>query len=376
MSGDREPAALQALAARLGGAARWAEPLAPHTSMRVGGPAELFLPARRNEQIVTGLRAAHELGVPCRVIGGASNLLVADAGIAGLVVKSLVQGVRYQSHSSEPGRVTAIAAAGCLFASLARDCARRGLAGLVWASNVPGTVGAAVVNNAGAFGSAMAEVLERALLVDTAGQTRYVTPAELAMAYRTTRLKRRELDGVVLEAELRLQVGDAALLLADLQRVREQRRRTQPAGFSVGSTFMNPPGDAAGRLIEAAGLKGRRVGGIEVSRLHANFLLNRGGAAASDVYALMRQIQDAVYARTGVWLLPEVQLVGRWDPSQLAALAAPSAGGDGATPTDPAGNEAAGESTERAAEQGASTPWGAAGDQAFTHGAGARVGSQ
>jgi UDP-N-acetylmuramate dehydrogenase len=260
VTGDDVPrAALEALAAQLGSAARWSEPLAPHTSMRVGGAADLFLPARRNEQIVAGLQAAYRLGVPCRVIGGASNLLVADGGIAGLVIKSLVQGVRYVPHPTEPGRVTAVAAAGCLFASLARDCARRGLAGLVWASNVPGTVGAAVVNNAGAFGSATAEVLERALLVDAAGQTRYVTAADLAMGYRTTRLKRREIQGVVLAVELRLQVGDAASLLAELQQVREQRRRTQPAGFSVGSTFMNPPGDAAGRLIEAAGLKGRRV---------------------------------------------------------------------------------------------------------------------
>src|SRR4029079_11188359 len=129
--------------------------------------------------------------------------------VAGLVIKSLVQGVHYVPHPSDPDRGTAVAAAGCLFASLARDCARRGLAGLVWASNVPGTVGAAVVNNAGAFGSATAEVLERALLVDNAGATRDLGPADLAMAYRSTRLKRRELNLVVLEAELRLQRGDA-----------------------------------------------------------------------------------------------------------------------------------------------------------------------
>jgi UDP-N-acetylmuramate dehydrogenase len=307
---------------------RW-ERLAPHTSIRIGGPADLFLAATRTEQVVAALRAAHELGVPCRLIGGASNLLVSDEGIAGLVVKSLVQAVRFVPRPEEPGRVTVVAAAGKQLTALARECARRGLAGLVWASNVPGTVGAAVVNNAGAFGGATADVLERALVVDPRGRTVYLTPDDLAMGYRTTRLKRRELDCVVLEAELRLHEGDAAQLDVDLRAVREQRKRSQPAGFSVGSTFTNPPGDAAGRLLDAAGLKGRRVGGAEVSRLHANFIMNRGGATARDVYALMRLMQDAVYARCGVWLVPEVQLVGRWRPEDLAALAGPGIGDGG-----------------------------------------------
>jgi UDP-N-acetylmuramate dehydrogenase len=303
------------------------EVLAPHTSIRVGGPADLFLPATRVEQVVAALHAAHELGVPCRVIGGASNLLVADSGVAGLVVKSMLRSpVRYVAHPSEAGRVTAVAGAGYLLARLARESARRGLAGLVWASNVPGTVGAAVVNNAGAFGGAMADVLERALVVAPSGQTAYLTPDDLAMAYRSTRLKRRELDYVVLEAEVRLAEADPVRLEAELRAVRDQRRRTQPAGFSLGSTFTNPPGDSAGRLIDVAGLKGRRVGGAEVSPLHANFIVNRGQATAWDVYALMRAMQDEVYAQAGVWLVPEVQLIGRWPREALAALAAPPQG--------------------------------------------------
>ncbi|HZS02916.1 MAG TPA: UDP-N-acetylmuramate dehydrogenase [Chloroflexota bacterium] len=317
------PEALEALRERLGPRARLGERLAPHTSYRIGGPADLFLPASRTEQVVEALQAAHALGVPCRVIGGASNLLVADDGIAGLVVKSLVNTTRYVVDPADPQRVTLVAAAGCQLAAVARQSARRGLAGLVWASNVPGTVGAAVVNNAGAFGGSMAEVLERALLVDAAGQTIYLGPDELAMAYRSTRLKRRELDLVVLEAELRLRPGDAAALEAEIRQVRERRQQTQPAGFSAGSMFANPPGDAAGRLIEAAGLKGARVGGAVVSPLHANFIVNEGGASARDVYTLMRRVQEVVYARMGVWLIPEVQLVGRWRPEELAALATP-----------------------------------------------------
>jgi UDP-N-acetylmuramate dehydrogenase len=298
--------------------------LAPHTSIRVGGPADLFLPATRAEQIVAALGAAHALGVPCRVIGGASNLLVADAGVAGLVVKSMLRSpVRYVAHPAAPGRVTAVASAGHLLASLARETAKRGLAGLVWASNVPGTVGAAVVNNAGAFGGAMAEVLERALVVDATGRTCYLAPDDLAMAYRSTRLKRRELDYVVLEAEIRLSEADPLRLAAELRAVRDQRRRTQPAGFSLGSTFTNPPGHSAGRLIDAAALKGLRVGGAEVSPMHANFIVNRDHATAQDVYALMRAMQDAVYAGFAIWLEPEVQLIGRWPAAALAALAAP-----------------------------------------------------
>jgi len=318
--------ALQALRDRLGPDARGGEPLARHTTFRIGGPADLFLAATRTEQVIEAYRAAHELGVPCRLIGGASNLLVSDDGIAGLVVKNLVNGVRYVANPEDPARVTAIAAAGCQLASLARQSARRGLAGLVWASNVPGSVGAAVVNNAGAFGSSMAESLERVLVVDARGRSWYVTPQDLDMSYRRSRLKRRELDATVLEAEIRLERGDRAALESELQRVRQQRQRTQPAGFSAGSTFTNPPGDAAGRLIEVAGCKGWSVGDAEVSRLHANFVVNRGHAKAREVYTLMRKVQHAVYAMMGVWLLPEVQLVGRWSEDDLASLATPETG--------------------------------------------------
>lgn len=314
---------LEHLAARLGPGVRWREPLAPYTSYRIGGPADLFLVATRPDDVVAALRAADALGVPCQLIGGASNLLVADAGVAGLVVKLRLDGVRFVEHPAAPERVTVVAAAGCQLAALARQCARRGLAGLVWASNVPGSVGAAVVNNAGAFGGCMADVLVRALVVDPQGRARYYTPEELAMRYRATRLKEGALRGAVLEAELALTRGDPAALARELAAVRERRRQTQPSGFSAGSMFTNPPGDAAGRLIEAAGLKGYRCGDAEISPRHANFFINRGAATARDVYTLMRVAQDAVYARFGVWLQPEVQLVGRWTAEDLAALAGP-----------------------------------------------------
>ncbi|MBX5490687.1 MAG: UDP-N-acetylmuramate dehydrogenase [Chloroflexi bacterium] len=317
------PAALAALAQRLEPGVRWRHVLAPYTTYRIGGPADLFLVATRAEEVVTALQAAHALGVPCRLIGGASNLLIADAGVAGLVIKLSMSGVRFIEDPGGPERVIVVAAAGCQLASLARQCARRGLAGLVWASNVPGSVGAAVVNNAGAFGGCMADVLVRALVVDPQGQARYYTPAELAMEYRSTRLKAGALQGAVLEAELALTRADPRELEQQLAQVRERRRQSQPSGFSAGSMFTNPPGDAAGRLIEAAGLKGYRCGDAQISPQHANFFLNLGAATAREVYALMRVAQDAVYRQTGIWLRPEVQLVGRWTPAELAALAAP-----------------------------------------------------
>ncbi|HLI27750.1 MAG TPA: UDP-N-acetylmuramate dehydrogenase [Chloroflexota bacterium] len=318
--------ALERLAEQLGPGVRRRELLAPYTSYRIGGPADLFLVATRPETVVAALRAADTWAVPCLLIGGASNLLVADAGVAGLVVKLALTGVRFVEDPERPEHVTVVAAAGCQLAALARQCAQRGLAGLVWASNVPGSVGAAVVNNAGAFGGCMADVLVRALVVDPQGRVHHYTPAELAMQYRSTRLKAGSLRGAVLEAELALTRGDRAALLAELAAVRARRRQTQPSGFSAGSMFVNPPGDAAGRLIEAAGLKGYRCGNAQISVQHANFFLNLGGATARDVYTLMRIAQDAVYARTGIWLRPEVQLVGRWDPAELAALAGPGVG--------------------------------------------------
>jgi UDP-N-acetylmuramate dehydrogenase len=323
-------ATLQTLADRLAPLVREREPLAHHAYFRIGGPADLFLAATEPAHVALALSASRECGVPCRLIGSASNLLVSDDGVDGLVVKVLLRGVRYERRVDEPNAFTIVAAAGVQLASLARESARRGYEGLVWASSVPGTVGAAVVNNAGAFGGCMADVLERAHVVDADGVTSWLTREALAMSYRTTRLKRGELALAVLEAELRVRHGDSQALTAEVHQIREQRRQTQPAGFSAGSMFTNPPADAAGRLIEAAGLKGRRSGAAEISTLHANFFLNHGGAKARDVYTLMRAAQDAVFRQSGIWLHPEVELIGRWSAEDLNALTAParrSAGG-------------------------------------------------
>ena len=310
---------LEELARRLGPAARVREPLSRHVSYRIGGPADLFVTARSAEPWIRAVEAAEALGVPWRILGTGSNMIIADEGIEGLVVKT--SGGSFTSAPAETdGQVLVQADAGCILAALARRTALAGLAGLEWASNVPGTVGASVVNNSGAFGSCISEHLVSARLFSPgAGITEVPTP-DLGYAYRTSCLKRKETVGVVLDATFAMQTGDQAELRRSLTEIRQARQSTQPSGFSVGSVFRNPDGAFSGQLIDAAGLKGFRVGNAEVSQLHANFVLNLGGAQARDVLGVVAHMQKTVAEKAGIWLEPEIELVGRWRPEDLQRL--------------------------------------------------------
>jgi UDP-N-acetylmuramate dehydrogenase len=288
--------------------------LAPHTSLRVGGAADWFLLARSAEELAHGLQWARARDLPVRVIGGGSNLLAADAGVHGLVIKAV--NARWAVHD-----LTVTADAGVTIANLARRLAKQGYAGLEWAANVPGTVGGACVNNAGAFGGDTASCLVRATVVDATGRVRHVEGPELRYAYRTSVLKRRELgDLAVVSVELRLRESTPAEADGRVKEFNAQRMRTQPRISSAGSVYANPAGDFSGRLIEAAGLKGTTVGGAQISEQHANFIVNLGGATAADVYALMCFAQKRVFERSGVWLRPEIELFGRWSADQVQAL--------------------------------------------------------
>jgi UDP-N-acetylmuramate dehydrogenase len=322
---DSIPDPLVELQRRLGSSVRVAESLARLTSIRTGGPADLFLFARSQSQIMSAVDTADELGVPWQVIGSASNLLIADEGVDGLVIKAGMNATPLTSKDQDGPLIEA--EAGCIFASVAKRSALAGLAGLEWAVNVPGTIGASVVNNAGAFGSSTAEhLIDADVYVPGEGVVR-VSVEDLRMSYRSTRLKRGELRGVVLRARYRLQSGDAMQLRSRIEEIQRQRRATQPSGYSVGSVFTNPPGDAAGRIVESLGLKGYRIGGAEVSRLHANFMLNCGGATSRDVWSLIRHVQDTVGAATGISLVPEIQLFGRWSHKDVTVLQGPSGEG-------------------------------------------------
>lgn len=301
-------ASLLEWASGLGERAKQNEPLAPYTSMRVGGPADLLLLCQTTEEIVEAVKQARAAGVPWLVLGGGCNVLVSDAGVRGLVLV-------HRAARSRIGANGAVwAEAGAPIASLARETATRGLAGLEWAAGLPGTVGGAIVGNAGAFGGAVASVLQSVTLLEPAGEVTE-RPAEwMEFAYRESRLKRlpRWERPVVLAATFSLSPGDPTALRAQTEEVLAWRRTRHPSGATMGSTFKNPPGGYAGRLIEQAGLKGYRIGGAMVSEGHANFLLNTGSATAADVMALIRHVQAEVERLYGVRLEPEVEFIG-WD---------------------------------------------------------------
>jgi UDP-N-acetylmuramate dehydrogenase len=294
--------------------------LAPHTSLRVGGPADHLVLAKSADEAAEALCWAREHDVPVHVIGGGSNLLVADDGVAGLVVKAVYARTQVEDRHGQP---VLVAEAGANLANQARRVAKQGFGGLEWAANVPGTVGGAAVNNAGAFGGDTATCMVSVRLV-AADRTMCLDATDLAYAYRTSLLKRRELGDVAVDrVELRLEVSTPGRADGLVKEFNAQRMRTQPRILSAGSVFANPEGDFSGRLIEAAGLKGTRVGAAQISEQHANFIVNPGGATANDVYALMRMAQEVVFEQTGIWLRPEIELLGRWTPRERAALEGP-----------------------------------------------------
>lgn len=299
------------------------ESLARHTSLRVGGHALHYLESGDTRQLVDAMRSAEAGGVPILVLGGGSNLMPADAGFEGLVVK--LTSASIDVIEGDDGAGVLVADAGATIANVARRLARQGWGGLEWASNVPGTIGGAAVNNAGAFGSCMAESLIDLKLLDLDGREELLSSAQLRYVYRSSVLKRGERGSVlVTRVRCRLRREEPAAALARIAEFQQQRTESQPRQLSAGSVFANPPGDFAGRLIEVAGLKGARVGSAEISGYHANFIVNLGRATAGDVYRLMRTAQDAVWERSSVWLEPEIQLVGSWTDQEREALARPT----------------------------------------------------
>lgn len=299
-------------------------PLAPLTTMKVGGPAEYYATVHTTDQLLKLVRWARGVALPYFILGGGSNILISDAGMHGLVIENRCRQVRVDEapccEFPKDERPYLMAESGAAMAGAARVSVRNALQGLEWAVSVPGTVGGAVVGNAGAHGGEIKDSLENALLIDEQGDIQEYKNSDFQYAYRDSHLKRRQplvadFKSVVLSVNFRLQRGDAAEINTRAERFLQHRRRTQPVEPSLGSTFVNPPGDYAGRLIEAAGLKGVSVGGVQVSALHGNFIVNPGGvgkATARDVIELIERIQQIVAERCGVHLEQEIQLVGEW----------------------------------------------------------------
>lgn len=281
--------------------------LAPYTSARIGGPADALITAISADDLAETVSRLWELDVPYVILGGGSNVLVSDKGVRGVVVLNRAKDVIFEKGSRPRVR----AEAGVVSANLARRSASHGLAGLEWAAAVPGTIGGAVYGNAGAFGGDMAGSLIHAELLTEAGRETW--PVEkMEYGYRTSILKRQTLKFVVLSAEIRLEHSIKEEVSVKISEFSERRKATQPPGASMGSMFKNPSGDFAGRLIEAAGLKGTRAGTAEISPVHANFFINHGQTKAEDVRTLANLAQKTVAEKFGVNLELEIELIGEW----------------------------------------------------------------
>ncbi len=284
------------------------EALSRHTTFGIGGPADLFLTVRDAD----GLRLAHlaavDADVPSFVLGSGSNILVADAGIPGLVIDN-----RARSEKPDAGGLRYVLESGASFAAFSRRMCRAGLAGLSWAVGIPGTLGGAVVYNAGAYGGCLADVLTRVRLSDATDGDRWVEAAELGLVYRGSVFTRGAFAGkAVLEAEVQLTPGDAATLVAEASGHDQKRLGAQPRGRNAGSMFKNPTERPAWKLIESVGLRGERRGDAAISELHCNFFVNYGNAKAADVAWLVNEAERRVFEQAGVRLQREVAFVGAW----------------------------------------------------------------
>ncbi len=312
---------LDDLARALGTLAAADGPLGARTTYRVGGRSAL-LAEPADEQELLAVAAAYQragAGVPVLVVGRGSNLLVADAGFAGLAV-ALSAG--FERLTIDGREVTAGGAVS--LPVLARRTAAAGLSGLEWAVGVPGSVGGAVRMNAGGHGSDTAATLRSCRIVDlSSGRVDDRPVSRLGLGYRRSALRRED---VVVSARHRLAAGDPAAGADAIAEVVRWRRDHQPGGSNAGSVFTNPPGDSAGRLIDACGLKGARIGSAEVSTKHANFFQADEGGSADDVLRLIHHVRDRVRAETGVDLVPEVRLVGFADDASAPAPAGEGAG--------------------------------------------------
>jgi UDP-N-acetylmuramate dehydrogenase len=286
------------------------EPLARHSQFGVGGPARWFLKVTDPASLTGVMQRCAETGVTVTVLGAGSNALIVDAGVPGLVVRFDDRHLRVVDDA------TVELGGGCMMPRAALDCARRGLAGLEFGIGVPGTCGASIYGNAGAFGTELSGVLIDCTVVAPGGEQHTLTSAECGFEYRHSRFKTDLRGHVVTSARLRVGHDDPAAVRARTDSVQAQRKATQPYGVrSLGSVFKNPAGDKAGRLIEAAGVKGRRIGGAQISPKHANFIVNVENATAADVLSLVKLAHDEVLQRFGVELEREIVLVPQDDPA-------------------------------------------------------------
>lgn len=282
------------------------EPMDRHTTFRIGGPADYFLIPETYEQIQKILEICRREELPYFILGNGSNLLVSDQGYRGVIIQTFrnFSGVTVDGNKIH-------AASGALLSAIAAAAKNASLTGFEFAGGIPGTLGGAVVMNAGAYGGEMKDVLEEVTVMDQEGQIRILKVDELEMGYRTSIIKKAGY--LVLEAVIALEPGDQERIKERMRELTEQRTSKQPLEYpSAGSTFKRPEGYFAGKLIMDCGLRGYRVGGAQVSEKHCGFVINTGGATAQDVRTLMQNVSDKVFEKYGVTLEPEVKFLGEF----------------------------------------------------------------
>lgn len=284
--------------------------MANYTTARVGGPVPALIAIHTLEDLAQAAQTLWELEIPFSLLGSGSNILVSDHGLDRVILHNRAHNLRIDSKSEIP---SVEAESGAILGTVARQTALRGLSGMEWAAPVPGTVGGAVYGNAGAHGGDMASSLKLAKILHAEKGVEEWPVEKLAYQYRSSILKREKMPVVILSAIFKATPTSREEAKAKISEFQAHRKDTQPPGASMGSMFKNPPDDYAGRLIEAAGLKGKRIGRALISPIHANFIVNLEGAQAQDIYQLMNLAQATVKAKFGVELEPEIELLGEFE---------------------------------------------------------------
>lgn len=288
------------------GKVKESEPMSQHTTIKIGGPADLFVEPSSIGNLLKTMEIILRHNTPWRAIGRGSNLLVSDKGIKGAVIKL---GPGLDELKIDGTEVTA--GGGQSLISLATTISRKGLKGFEFAGGIPGSVGGAVYMNAGAHGSDISKILKKAHILFEDGGMEWLSNAELEFSYRSSILQKKR-PGIVLEAVFELQQGDKEEITKELQKNKDYRKETQPWNFPcAGSIFRNPLPNYAGRLVEKAGLKGHQIGGAKISEMHGNFIVNTGNATAEDVLALIQHVKDTILSLYDIRMETEVEIIGR-----------------------------------------------------------------
>ncbi len=287
---------------------RFDEPMKGHTYLAIGGPADVFITPRSVASLSSVLKAAKETGMPVFPVGGGTNILVSDMGIEGAAV-SMAAFNEVRTLIEDSDSASLYVDAGFPLMRFLRHAAEKGLAGIEGLAGIPGQVGGAVAGNAGAFDCEIKDVIINVSLIDSKGNIRKLPKDEINFAYRYAGIPRGE---IILGAEFSLAKDDPGAVSKRMQEFMDEKKSRQPLGErSAGCVYKNPEGGFAGKLIEDAGCRGMRVGGVEVSTVHANFFINTGGGTATDYMSLMLEVVSKVRAASGVMLEPEVRVVGR-----------------------------------------------------------------